>query len=117
MFTIIWTNAQFSLFSFLYTGIQMIGVWSYCNVVYVQGTVRCSYNAVQYVIILHTILQSQQQNISQTLYSQKVSIVIILAKIDRVITASHCTFMCSIDLNVLEPLLQTRIIFNPSTDK
>ena len=32
-----------------------------------QITMQCRYNAVQYVIILHTTLQSRQQDISQTL--------------------------------------------------
>ena len=34
-------------------------------------TVRCRYNVVQYVMILHTILQPQQQNIFEHLWTHK----------------------------------------------
>ena len=65
------------------------------------NTVWCRYNTVNYFMILHIILQTQQQNINQTLNSQKiphtspswarygVSIIRILEKFDRVITASR----------------------------
>ena len=70
---------------------------------YPSYTVECRrYNAVQFITILHRILQWQQQNIYHISNSQQtphtspsrasygVSIMIILKKIDRVITASHC---------------------------
>ena len=68
----------------------------------VLDTVECRYNAVQYNKILHTSLQWRDQNINKRLNLQKthhtspyrasygVSFVIILDKIDRVITTPHC---------------------------
>ena len=63
---------------------------------------RCSYSAVPFITIWHAALQCQQQNMNQTWSSQQtphsspsrasygVSVVGILRKIDRVITAQHC---------------------------
>ena len=71
------------------------------------NTVRCRYNVVQYFMILHTILQSQQQNIR--LWTHKKHpiprphgrdmgclLAEFLEKIDCVITASHCSKMASL---------------------
>ena len=67
-----------------------------------QCTVKCRYNAVQFIPILHTVLRKQRQKVNQILESQQtshispsrasygVSFVKILKKIDRVITAPHC---------------------------
>ena len=41
------------------------------SVLVYKYTVRCRYNAVQHVMILHTILQSQQQNINQHFWTLK----------------------------------------------
>ena len=61
------------------------------------------YNMVQFIMILHTTLRSQQQNVYQTLTSQQTShtmpsrasygasIVRIWEKTDWVITVPHCT--------------------------
>ena len=69
-------------------------------------TVECRYNVVQFITILPSALWWQQQNVNQTPNSRQqtphtspsrasygVSIVRILEKIDRLITAPHCTFM------------------------
>ena len=72
------------------------------------NTVECRYNAVQYNKILHTSLQWRGQNINKRLNLQKthhtspyrasygVSFVRIFDKIDRVITAPHCTWDASL---------------------
>ena len=52
------------------------------------STVECRYNAVTFVMILHSILRWQWQNVSQT--NTGVSFVRILEKIDCVITAPYC---------------------------
>ena len=72
-----------------------------------MSTVECSYNAVQFIMILQIALRWQQQNVNQTLDSQQKphtspsrtsygvshSIMRILNKIDRInsATALHCT--------------------------
>ena len=68
-----------------------------------KSTVKCRYNAVQFITILHTTLRLQWQKVNQILKSQQtphnsplrasygVPIVRILEKIYRVITAPHCT--------------------------
>ena len=65
-------------------------------------TVECRYNAVQYNIILPVLLKWLRQNINESLKPQKtlyisswrasyrLSLVMILEKINRVITAPHC---------------------------
>ena len=65
-------------------------------------TVRCCYNVVHYNMILHISLQWLRHNRNQGLHSQKtshnsasrasygVSIVRILKKINRIISAQHC---------------------------
>ena len=70
--------------------------------------VRCCYNAAQFIMILHTalwwlwwkenqILQSQQTPyISPLRAIYGVSIVMILEKMDHVITAPHCILSASI---------------------
>ena len=72
-------------------------------------TIECRYNVVEYIMILHTILQWQQQNINHTLNPQKashispshvtygISVVRICEKIDCVKTALHCIQNCWID--------------------
>ena len=70
-----------------------------------QYTVKYRYNAVQFITILHSALRKQWQKVNQILESQEaphispssasywvpivVSIVMILEKIDRVLTAPH----------------------------
>ena len=66
-------------------------------------TAECHYNAVQFITILPSALRWQQQNVNQTSKSQhtphtsplrasyRVSILKIWEKINRVITAPHCT--------------------------
>ena len=68
----------------------------------VTNLVECRYNAVQYIMILHTTIQRQEQNINKISKSQKtphitplrasyrVSVVRILQNIDRVIKAPYC---------------------------
>ena len=72
------------------------------QVVPLMYTVECLYNAVQFTTILFMALRWQEQNLNHTLTSQHtphsspvramygVSIVRILKKIDRVITAPLC---------------------------
>ena len=67
-------------------------------------TVRCCYNAIQFITILHTAPWWQQQKVNQISNSQQtphnsplrasygVSIMRILKKIDRIITTPHCTW-------------------------
>ena len=67
-----------------------------------QYTVKCRYNAVQFIPILHTVLRKQRQKVNKILESQQtshispsrasygVSFVKIMNKIDCVITAPHC---------------------------
>ena len=67
-------------------------------------TVQCRHNSVQYImVLLHTTIQWQEQNINQIMKSQMtphtsplwasygVSFMRILKKIDHVIMAPHCT--------------------------
>ena len=65
-------------------------------------TVKCRYNAVQYITILHRALRKQWQKTNQILESQQtphfspsrasygMSIVRIMGRIDRIITAPRC---------------------------
>ena len=71
--------------------------------IYSAYTVECRYNAVQFITILPPALRWQEQNVNQTSKSQHtphtspsrasygVSIVRIWEKINRVITAPHCS--------------------------
>ena len=73
------------------------------NIHYYQYKVKCCYNTVQFITILHTALQWQWQKVYQILESQQtphtspsrvsygVSIVRIWEEIDRLITEPHCT--------------------------
>ena len=73
-------------------------------------SVECRYNAIGFIPILHTALLWQQQNINQTSNSQQtphsspsrvsygVSIMRILKKIVRVITAPQC---CNSNLSTI----------------
>ena len=66
------------------------------------NTAKCRYNTVLFIPILRTTLRLQWQKVNQMLQSQQtphispsrvrygVSIVRILEKMDRVITAPHC---------------------------
>ena len=59
-------------------------------------TVECRYNAVQFIRIIPMSLSWQQQNLNQISNSRTsygVSVVRVLKKIDRVITALHCTYV------------------------
>ena len=74
---------------------------------WLKYTVKCRYNAVQFIKILPSTLRWQWQNVNQTSNLQQtphtspsrasygVSIVRIWEKIDRVIVAPHCTFPLS----------------------
>ena len=74
------------------------------NYINLPHTVRCCYGAVQYNMILYTVLQKLMQNIDQSLYSQKtphilpsqvsygMSFVIILGEIHCVIPTVHCMY-------------------------
>ena len=85
-----------------------IVVFTFPERVFINGTVECRYNAVQFIMILSSALQRQQQNINQTSNSRQtphippsrvsygVSIVRIWEKIDRVIMTPH--FICEIVL-------------------
>ena len=81
-------------------------VWGCCICVYIYiYTVKCRYNAVQFIMILHTGLWKQRQKVNQILESQQtshispsrasygVSLVKIVDKIDHVITAPHCIWI------------------------
>ena len=69
-----------------------------------SNIVECYYNSVQYIMLLHTAMRWQQQNIQQISNSQKthhispsrasygVSVMSISHKIDRVTAAPHCTY-------------------------
>ena len=86
-------------------------IWIWNNEMWIwydfQYTVGCHYNAVLYNTTLHITLQWQRQNTNQGLRSQKtphispwrtsygVSIVMILVKIDGVITALRCNAQCA----------------------
>ena len=91
-----WNNTQRSILP-AYT------VHRHYNMVnFFQNTIKCLYNAVQF-IILYMPLRWKLHNVNQTLNSQQtrhtspsrasheVSIVRIWEKIGHVITASHCT--------------------------
>ena len=79
--------------------VGQLNPWEHISVNLNRNTVECLYNAVQYNMVFHSPLNWPTQNINQTLDSQKtlhsspsrasygVSIVNILEKIDRVITA------------------------------
>ena len=68
-------------------------------------TIECRYNVVQYYTILHSAQQWQKKNMHQNEQSQNwhhtspsrasygVSILLILEKIDRVITAPHGIYL------------------------
>ena len=71
-------------------------------------TIECRYNSVHFIMILHTALWWQGQNMCQTLTSQltphtspswarcRVSFMRILEKTDRVLTSLHCiSFACT----------------------
>ena len=70
---------------------------------WVRNKVKCQYNAIQFITILHRVLRWQWQKMNQILESQQtphispsqasyvVSVVRNLEKIDRVITAPCCT--------------------------
>ena len=51
----------------LYTEYKQYGMITYS----IQTTVRCSYNAVQYIMIFYIVVYLLMQNINQNLYSQK----------------------------------------------
>ena len=86
-------------------------------------TVECCYNVVQFIMVLQTALQWQQQNVNKTSNSQQaphtspsrvssgVSIMINLKKIDCIILAPHCMYvlhdLCSPIHNVLWITLHT----------
>ena len=73
----------------------------------VKHAVKCRYNAVQLTMILHTTLQQQWQKVNEFLKSQHTlqispsqasfgwSIVNILEKIHRVVSARRCIMIDS----------------------
>ena len=81
---------------------RFLGAGLTWNVTTFSHTVKCRYNAVQFIVIFHTALQWHQQNINLTRNSQQtphsspvkssygMSVVRKLEKIDCVITALHC---------------------------
>ena len=85
-------------------------------------TVECRYNAVKFVTILHSALQWQWQNVSQTLDSQNtphtspsrasygVSFVSILEKIDRVLMAPYCIKRARIPYNTANRLFVQKLV-------
>ena len=114
-------------------------------IVFLQNTVKFCYNAVQFIMILHTALQWQQQNMNETWIPQQtphsspwwasygVSVVWKLEKIDSIIMAPHCMahgseiwrvceikfwyMLCCWHIAVLGPLLLTKNIINSRMDK
>ena len=77
------------------------------------NTVECHYNVIQYNMIMHTSLLWLSQNINESLNPQKtphispyranygVSFVMILVKIDHVITTPHYSFFVIHAIDIL----------------
>ena len=104
-------------------GVSVVGILEKIDIIVaLHCTVKCRYNAVQFIMIL--LLWWQQQNINQISKSQRtshishswvsygVSVVTIYEKIDHVIPASYCIWsvewnsffaynVCSMDCFIL----------------
>ena len=87
---------------------------------FVLSIVEGRYNAVYFIMMLHTTLQRQQQNTNQIMNSQKtphtspvwVSVVRIWETIDRVITEPPCT-CCRYDI---ESISKPTVVSTPASD-
>ena len=80
-----------------------------------HNTVECRYNTMQYIMILHTTIQWQEQNMNQISKSHKtphpisrpyerygMSVVRILQKIDRVMMAPSVSWIVSSPQNFFD---------------